>query len=133
MTILREMEPVKAIIIAAALLCSAACSMRQATHDLIVQRGQVLKEWKEGEEDRLIMKEGNRIILYRVYSVSYAGGSAGQSEVLYAVDQVTRTCFAGPTQTQIQCRDLSRDSNMKPYVKWGPGESTDGASTSTSL
>jgi hypothetical protein len=102
-----------------ALIVVAGCggALRNMVRDAVAQKGQVLREWKSAEnEDRMIVREGNRINEYRVYSLQVGLTSAAQSELVYSVDTVTELCYGGPAQSNVPCPNLRRDPDMGPFV-----------------
>jgi hypothetical protein len=94
--------------------------MKRDVRDGLAGRGTILKEWKDGKDDLYIWKDGDRISLVRVY-VPYNpyGASQANSEIKYSADQVTHACFTGTNGTiPIDCKDVARHPEMRPYVKW---------------
>lgn len=96
-------------------MASGCASLGQSmARDAVAQKGQVLREWKQGSEDWMLVREGNRVVEYRINTLQIGISAATQAHAVYSVDQVTRTCYAGAAP--ISCANLSRDPNIGPYV-----------------
>ncbi len=102
------------------LLCAAGCggSLRGMVRDHVAQRGQVLREWSVGDEERMIVREGNRVVEYRILSSQVGISSSAPAEILFAVDTVIGECYTGFTgHTPLPCDRVARDPDMRPYAE----------------
>ncbi len=88
--------------------------------DTLAQRGQVLRQWQVGDVRYSVIREGNRVVEYRVVALQIGLNAVGTAEPLYAVDTVTQLCFAGPKQDLAPCDHVALDPVMCPYVTWLP-------------
>src|SRR5207249_2516472 len=74
---INERGPVRihAIMVPLTLLAVAGCAgtARHEVHDVLSQKGKVLREWTDGADDLVLVKEGNRVVKYRIYLISQNG------------------------------------------------------------
>lgn len=104
-------------LIAALALGACGGMARSMVHNAVAQKGQVLRTWTLENEERIIVREGNRINYYRIVGISFTLSANAIAEIMYAVDIITETCYTGTKgETPIACDRLSRDADMAPYV-----------------
>jgi hypothetical protein len=111
-------------IVGMSLLGAIGCggSLRGMVRDHVAQRGQVLREWQLGNEERMIVREGNRVVEYRILSSQVGISSSAHAEILYAVDTVIGECYTGFTgHTPLPCDRVARDPDMRPYAEQAIG------------
>src|SRR5262249_31078385 len=114
--------PMRQSIIALALLAGCAQYQRTEVRNTLSDRGQVVREWYPNEdEDRLIVREGDRLTEYRIVNTPQGRAFA---ESLYAVDVVTKGCYAGPMMDVIDCERLRGDAEMARFLPGRPGKAT---------
>ena len=97
------------------------CSGRYQCRKVLSSQGEVLKEYEQGKDYYMVVKEGNKINKWRIYDWSGGFMTAGgtNAEYVYIVDQTTQTCFTGSKgQTPIECNNVKRDPDMAPYITW---------------
>jgi hypothetical protein len=109
-------------------MMSMGCSsfVRNTNQRLVTQRGQLLRQWKVDDQDRTLVREGNRVVEYRLVQYQVGPFVGGDAEVVYAVDTVIHTCYTGsgsqlrgtPNWLQVDCAMLALDPDMKPYITW---------------
>lgn len=110
----------KAFIILTLVFLVAACSSnRERLMEYMQSSGETVKQYKEGNDEYLIMKEGNRIKKYRVYDFKAGSQTGTRADVIYSVDTVIQTCATGEqNQTPIDCERLKKDTDMLEYITW---------------
>ena len=83
-------------------------------------KGQVLKDYQQGKDQYLVIKEGQKIVKYRLYE--YSAGMAGYgtlSEAVHSVDPITEVCNTGTQlQTAVDCQKLKKDADLASYITW---------------
>lgn len=96
----------------------SACSARSMLIEAMKSRGDVVKEYDEGKDHYMIIKEGQRVIKYRLYDWSTGLDGGTQAEVIYTVDIHAQACFTGQGgQTPIDCEKIKKDPDIGSYIK----------------
>jgi len=111
------------LIIATVLLTACVTQyQRVEMRNMLAQRGEVVREWYPSEdEDRLILKEGDRLTEYRIVNT---GQGRAIAEPLYAVDVATRGCYTGPMADPLDCERLRDDAEMARFLPPRPAKPT---------
>jgi hypothetical protein len=108
------------LVLATTLLAGCAQYQRTEMRNTLSERGQVVREWYPSpDEDRLIVKEGDRLIEYRI---SNTPQGRARAEPVYAVDVVTHGCYTGPMMDVLDCERLRGDAEMARFLPQRPGK-----------
>src|SRR5262245_4230085 len=103
--------------VALSFLTACEGALRSEVRSIVAQRGRVLREWNVSEnEDRMLIREGNRITEYRIGSFTAARSTGATSEVLYSFDSVINVCY-GAGGVVIPCEKLVQDPDIGPYLR----------------
>ncbi len=109
------------------------CDPRAHARDAVSRKGRVLDEREESGEVRVVVQEGARIVLYRVWSSfdtskTYGVPKApryfartGHSSETFSVDTERRTCTRGSAQIAIDCKSVAERSDgalLSPFMPW---------------
>ena len=102
-----------------ATLFLSSCSNMGRLQNMMENRGEVLKKYEKGNDNYMIIREGDRVSKYRLYSWSAGLSSGAQAESIYSIDTLIQTCAKGAqSQAPIDCQVLKRDPDFKEYINW---------------
>jgi len=97
----------------------SGCNTQKLLVNYMKQKGTVLKEYEKDDEYFMILKEANTINKYRIYNYSGGGSKGSSAEIIYSVDTLIQTCYAGKIGTnEIDCEKLKRDNDLMKYITW---------------
>lgn len=105
------------VVIVAIVVC-ISCSTQRALRRTLSSRGEIIKEYDSGDDYFLIMKEGNKIVKYRLFK--YTGPIIGTgSEIVYSIDTFAQVCLTGSeNQVLIDCEKIKNDPDIGQFITW---------------
>lgn len=106
------------VVLLLAVLVGTGCLSSQMRR-VLDAKGEIVKQYDEGEQTLYVVREGKRFVKYRVYTWSVGSSIGVSSEPLYAVDTQIRECFAGgELAASVSCESIRRDPDLGEYITW---------------
>lgn len=104
-----------ALLVSTLVLISCSSS-REIVKSKVKARGEVIKEYDLGDSNYLLIKEGEKIVKYRVYDWPAGMGMKGSTaKGEYTLNLLTKNCFEG--NEKVDCQTLIGDADLKPYIQ----------------
>ena len=110
---------IPAVLLTTCVMLIAGCSVMGGLKSDMRGRGEVLKEYTKGKDDYMLIREGDRIAKYRLYSWQSGLTFGARSEKIYSIDTLLQTCAKGSQSlASVDCQILKRDPDFKEYIQW---------------
>lgn len=94
----------------------SGCATRPYLIKAMSDKGEVLKQYDLGKDHYMIIREGPRVVKYRIYDWATFDQKGTRSEVFYIVDTTTQSCYTGAVE--VKCEKLKKDQDMVEHISW---------------